>query len=260
VAGLAQFVLGAGEQLRGGGGLAVRGDQVEPGLGGLGAAVGGLGPGLRLAAVMFGGFAGVVGDADALLGGGGLVVALGQRGAQLADLLAGLLQRGGQRRVRGRGLIARVLGVGAGLFGGAAGAFVLADLGPGVAGVLFGLGDLAAGLALGAAGGLLGGLLVLARGLGAAFGELGAGAGLGLLAAGPIGVGAGGPGRGERVRDGTGQVGAQRGDHRDELVGQRPEHGLGLVQAYLAAVAGRGGLGRDALAVVAGAVVGESFP
>ncbi|GAA2680172.1 hypothetical protein GCM10010412_064210 [Nonomuraea recticatena] len=49
-------------------------------------------------------------------------------------------------------------------------------------------------------------------------------------------------------------VGRRGGD----LVGQRPEHGLGLFQAHRAAVAGGGGLGRDALAVVAGAVIGAA--
>ncbi|MEW9556462.1 hypothetical protein [Nonomuraea sp. NPDC050783] len=105
-----------------------------------------------------------------------------------------------------------------------------------------------------AAGGLLGGLLGLARGLGAAFGQLGAGVGLGFLAAGLVGVGTGGAGLGQRVGDGLVQIGAQSGRRGGQLVGQRPEHGAGLFQPDLSAVAG-GGRGRDPLAVETAAVV-----
>ncbi|YCK38087.1 hypothetical protein ACNF49_29770 [Actinomadura sp. ATCC 39365] len=49
--------------------------------------------------------------------------------------------------------------------------------------------------------------------------------------------GAGGTGLGERVGDGLLQVGVQRGRRRGDLCGQWPEHGLGLFQAHLPAVA-----------------------
>ncbi|MFI7690070.1 hypothetical protein ACIBQ6_13420 [Nonomuraea sp. NPDC049655] len=64
---------------------------------------------------------------------------------------------------------------------------------------------------------------------------------------------AGGLGLRERVGDGLLQVGAQPGRHSGDLVGQRTEHRLGLLQAHLPAVAGR-----DALAMITGAVIGAA--
>jgi hypothetical protein len=161
-AGLAELFFGAGLQPCGGG-LALGGDQREAGLGGLGAggfgtACGGLGAGLGLAAVVLGALARSLGGGRLSAGALGLAGMLGGDDTEPVELVAGLLQLGGCCLAFGPGLVPLAQGVVAGLLGRAAGAFVLGDLSPGVAGVGLGLGDLGVGLLPGAAGGLLGGL------------------------------------------------------------------------------------------------------
>ncbi|MFI7423694.1 hypothetical protein [Nonomuraea sp. NPDC049684] len=107
---LAQLLLGAGLQSRGGGRFSLRGDQGQAGVGrllpgGLGVAFGGLGPSMSLAAVVLGAFAGEVG--------------VGGRGPQgfgvPVELAPGLLQRGGRPLLLGLGLLPLTQGVVAGL-------------------------------------------------------------------------------------------------------------------------------------------------
>ncbi|MEU1729252.1 hypothetical protein [Nonomuraea sp. NPDC005692] len=84
----------------------------------------------------------------------------------------------------GLGLIPLAQGVVAGLLGRAPGAFVLGHLSPGVAGVLLGGLDPAAGILPDSALLPLGGLLLVPGCPDAALGQLGADAGLALVAAG----------------------------------------------------------------------------